>query len=182
MNLSARGFRGFLKYLDHLCGDRRMNREGASDAVGWLREHITDDLIHGMTWVQRDRLERTIAAVLGALRVAPLFQDGWTIRPWRPKAGTPGVSKLDGYGARLYDWSAEHRCWIDHPYRLTKSDAGGKKQERFVSEPYHLDEDALRALAALAEEGWSVRVDAEWSLHYPGSTVRVVIGPKGERP
>lgn len=182
MNVSKHGFRGFWRYLDHLTYSYRRERKHDSEPTRWLTEHISDDVLDALTPGQHDRLERTVSAVLGALRVGLLVRQGWTLRPWRPtNARQPAVRRGDGYGSRFFEWDPRHTGWIDHPYRITTRAPDGALIERFIAEPYNLNADDLRALAKLADEGWSVTVDADWSLRYPGSTVRVVISRKEDR-
>lgn len=176
MKIGTRGFRGFQQYLDHLCWDRNLTPENDSEPRRWLRTHVTDAIIEALTPAQLDRLERTVSALLGVLRASVLVRQGFSIREWRPtSARQPGVRKLPGHGSRYFEWRHDLRGWHDHPYRLTRTDQDGRKREYFVSEPYGLDEAGLRSLVTLMDEGWRVRVDADWALHYPGSTLRVCL-------
>lgn len=180
MNVISRGFRGFQKYLDHLCWDRHLTPENDSAVRRWLRTNVTDALIAALTPAQHDRLERTVCALLGALRVRVLTQQGYTLREWRPtSAKQPGVRKLEGYGSRYYEWRRDTPGWVDHPYRLThKHRTEDRTVTTYISEPYSLGEEGLRSLLKLADEGWVVNVTAEWALHYPGSTLRVCLKRK----
>jgi hypothetical protein len=44
----------------------------------------------------------------------------------------------------------------------------------YLSEPYQLEEEGLRALVALLDDGWHVRVDGR-SPHFPARTVAVQV-------
>lgn len=181
MNLSSRGVRGFGRYLEHLIGSYRPWQVNDHDSppARAIRDAVSDDILDALTPQQRDRLERTLSAALGALRAGIMFRQGMTLRAWRPtNARQPGVRRVEGYGSRFFEWDRNRRGWIDHPYRLTYKREDGTTVERFISEPYQISEEGLRSLVALADEGWSVHLDADWSLHYPGSTLRVVISRK----
>lgn len=176
------GFRGFQEYLSHLAYDYRANVEHASAPATWLRANVTDAMISALTRGQWDRLERTVAALMGALASDALVKQGYTKRTWRPtSARQPGVRKLDGYGSRYCDWDRGSPGWRDHVYRLTRKGEDGATHEYFVSEPYDLNEDGLRSLVRLMDEGWSVSVGANWALHYPGSTMRVMVWKEQSR-
>ena len=179
VSVSSRGFRPFARYLSHLIGDYQppisTHIEGDSDAGRTIREQISDAMIAGLTSQQLGRLERTVSAVLGALRVDCLFRQGFSLRPWRPtNARQPGVQQVGGYG-NFYEWRHDLSGWRDHTYRLVGKDRDGKPLEYFISEPYGLHEEGLRSLLKLADEGWRVRIDADWSLHYPGTTLRITL-------
>lgn len=181
MKVSTRGFRGFGRYLTHLVGDWRREIRDRTPVTDFLRGHITDDWIAGLNRCQFDYLERTLSAVLGTMRVQSFLRQGYTLRPWRPSSlKQPGVRKIGGYGSRFYDWDMHLGGWRDHPYRLTHKKDDGSTVETFISEPYSLDEDGMRSLLKLADEGWVVSVTAEWALHYPGSTLRVCLMRKAD--
>lgn len=60
--------------------------------------------------------------------------------------------------------------WIDHSWveRVMGS-------WLYITEPYHLDDDALADLAHLTEVGFVVEITAWRARHYPGHTLAVVI-------
>jgi hypothetical protein len=45
----------------------------------------------------------------------------------------------------------------------------------FRSEPYQLNEKELRQLVALVDAGWRVRICPEYSTHFPGETMAIMV-------
>jgi hypothetical protein len=166
-----RGFRPLSRYLLHLMGSPL--RTGYTARTSALTNGLTDAEIDALTVQEYDTFERTLSAVLGALRASAFVRGSWSLRAWRPKRGQPAVERTS-YGSWEF---ARHGFsgWIDHPYRLVRKREDGSARELFVSEPYSLDAEGLRALVALADEGWLVSVGADWALHYPGSTLHITI-------
>jgi hypothetical protein len=166
-----RGFRTLSRYVLHLLGSSR--RAGQAPNTLARAGDLTDAAIDALTVQEYDTLERTLSAVLGALRASAFIHGSWSLRAWRPKRGQPAVERTsDG------SWEfAQHGFsgWIDHPYRLVRKRKDGSTRELFVAEPYSLDAEGLRALVALADEDWLVSVGADWALHYPGSTLHITI-------
>lgn len=85
------------------------------------------------------------------------------------------------YRVRQYAWgkgspTGDHENWdddfVDHPSRWTHRGTG---RVTFVSEPYELNDEGIKKLAKLIDEGWSVRINPGISQHFPGRTMAVLI-------
>lgn len=69
----------------------------------------------------------------------------------------------------LDDW--QHPGWMDHAYRVRMRDG----RWCYITEPYHLDGDAIADLAWLSKHGYTVWITASNAAHDPGQTVAVEI-------
>lgn len=114
--------------------------------------------------------ERLRAAEAVAELTKTLKERGWVERRWTPGPKTPlSVKTVFGWERRKL-----HGNWFDHPYRLVNK---GKAKECFIVEPYGVY-DAWEDFLRLEREGWDVSLSARSALHFPGSTIAVIIQRK----
>lgn len=114
--------------------------------------------LESLDWQELDQLERQAAELLARIREQEDRRVGW---------------KTSGSIVRGAPWPNDHgaipwREWIDHPYKLL---VGGT--QIFVSEPYHLTNESLPELAALAESGWDIAITGRQARWFPGSTIAI---------
>lgn len=114
----------------------------------------------------RDEMDRMLAAGLQAVRLARDRQAGVTRRRGWDQGSPAGIAR-DPYGrggVNPFD------LLVDHPRREWRNGA-----KVYVAEPYGygFGADALRRLAQVVDDGWSIRIDAELATHFPGRTVAV---------
>jgi hypothetical protein len=107
-------------------------------------------------------LDRGCQALVGTIRSEWIRREGW--QRYALAQDGPGADDVPRY---LSGW--------DHAYRLVHPE---NKRVVWCAEPYELSAERLRELAKLEGQGWKVQVDADWSIHFPGRTVRVTV----ERP
>ncbi len=110
-------------------------------------------------------LHDVVAPVLGAANLEILRRTGWTLEPW---GATPAIRGDD----------LQVGAWGDHLYRLVN-----QEQERmiYVAEPYQISAEDMADLERIESEGYTVYLNAEWSLHYPTRTLVIWIERTVER-
>lgn len=150
-------------YADGECGD--------SEAATLIERTLRALDLNSLDGAQLDHLGRVLAGGMAGVRTEGMGRAGVRVREWRPGRKQPGVER-HSYG---HDWKAGVEWW-DHP-SVRVLDNGDKV---YVSEPYNLGGDAIRQLAALADEGWVVQIHGNFSTHFPGSTVCVLIESKDQ--
>jgi hypothetical protein len=116
-----------------------------------------------LTGDQVDHLKRVLAAGIAGLNARDKAFDGRE-RDWDRHSL---AEKKD----RRYGSLAHEEGWVDHTFRILGPE---EKRVRYVSEPYDLNEEAIRRLAALLDAGYTVRIMG-WSTHFPGRTFRIVV-------
>ena len=169
-------------YVTSIAGDRygSTSSKAHTDESDAVRKLIAEVDVKAMDWNQLDQLERCASALLGVIRTEEYRRAGIKVRAWRNVRGAPGAERVDyGTGYRCFEQRPEHRTWMDHPYRLAiPATEHHPAYEKYVSEPYRLFDDGIKALAGLIDEGWEVDISAERALHYPGSTVQIQLTKK----
>jgi hypothetical protein len=122
---------------------------------------------------EQDRLARLCAAVLNSLRLGRLRKHGDRITRWDtggPVLKSPS-STDPGKEYALPDWAG-------HGYVVEAED--GVKS--YISEALYIDVKLMRALVALAGEGWDVTLTAMEAVHVAGSTTAIVVRRAQPRP
>jgi hypothetical protein len=79
------------------------------------------------------------------------------------------------YGHGLGVEANDASLWLDHGTKLVDRESG---RLTYRSQPYELDEVALKQLLDLASQGWGVPVTPLVSSHYPGRTLAVLLSRK----
>lgn len=120
-----------------------------------------------MTANDLDDVMRAAAALIRVARLESLRRAGAT-QSGRWSAKGPFVRR-ERRGYSVYAPSG----LVDHARRVKVLCENGKCRELFVAHPYDLDEEALRQLVAVADEGWAIRIDGR-SEYFPSETVRIV--------
>jgi hypothetical protein len=160
MNHIAGRSHGRAAYTDNTSGESPV----ATHIEQLLRDIDTSVLSHA----QIDHLERVLSAGLSGLQLETLSRFGIKIRRWNPRKGQPGVT-TNGLMAL--------RGWNDHPsVRVHK-----KGTIEYVTEPYGIDDDALRDLVNVADQGWDIRIDTYYSSHFPGRTIGIFFTKKEKK-
>lgn len=114
---------------------------------------IPQDL-RALSELDLDNLERAAQGFAASIRREQLRRDGWRQVRWRRGGPQP---ELIG------------RIYFDHGYTLV----GPQQQQRWVGEPYDLDEGALATLLSFAKDGWLISIRADLATHFPGHTLFV---------
>ena len=127
----------------------------AAELIGQLQGFIDD----GLTERETSDLKRVMAAFIAASNAEHLTGQGITVRSFDSRG--PGVERENG------GWFLNRGGWADHVYALQHP---GTKGKTYVSEPYEVDNDGIRTLARLIDEGWDVHLTGRDGMHFPGWT------------
>ena len=123
-------------------------------------------------WQTIDELERVWADFSSGVQVQLGLDGGYRELDGWDRHG-PGVRNHPAW----HDWEyPEREGWLDHPYRLIRD-----RVTTYVSEPYHLTMQGIRALARLREQGWSIWITAKDARHFPGQSMAVYLTRRPQR-
>lgn len=118
---------------------------------------------------QADRLERLLASVLATLRTRESRRPQFALR----KIKTSEERLLQKAKS---DLNLKMR-WKDHICAADTEDGAV-----IVVEPYGIDSDDYKELAALSSIGWGVTVDDRFATYFPGRAVCLLLRPPTTNP
>jgi hypothetical protein len=118
---------------------------------------------------EKESIWRLFAAFMSAYNADVIDADGKRdIKKWDGKAPTAARDPAGGY-------VIERKQFVDHTYRIRHKESG---TIAYVSEPYLIDEEGLRELVELIDEGWAAAIRGSMCLHFPGHSVQVLLTRK----
>jgi hypothetical protein len=143
-------------------------KSGESPLASRLRQLLEQALSEELTGEQRDYLERILAGALSFLGERAIAE-AFKLRTWTDKQA-PGSE----YHASYRSWmpGSLSAGWRDHLSRLVSKETG---QVYFRSELYEVNNEGLRSLTLLAEQGWKILFRPNLSDHFPGRTLAVLL-------
>jgi hypothetical protein len=137
-------------------------------AVRQELESITG--LDNLTDAQLSRLERVLAGGLAGVREESIRRQ-FEVFEWQTGQG-PSLDLDPDPDIARFCFNARMPKWLDHPSKLIHKETG---EIIYRSEPYWLNEKELRQLVALVDAGWRVRICPEYSTHFPGETMAIMV-------